>query len=97
MNNSFPASNRPGLVRAASQAVRPHVRVAGVVLKGSEADQQDHEGNDHRPDPISRDHGTRPRFIEKAATSQYSQNAAHTTAKTTSTALIAPQTATVPG
>src|SRR5581483_12046732 len=36
----------------------------------------------------SRDHGTRPLFIEKAATSQYSQNAAHPTAKTSSTALI---------
>src|SRR5579885_2542354 len=35
----------------------------------------------------SRDHGTRPRFIEKASTSQYSQNAAQPTAKTVSTAL----------
>lgn len=34
----------------------------------------------------SRDQGTRPRFIEKAATSQYTQNAAHPTAKTNSTA-----------
>src|SRR5579871_5452730 len=36
-----------------------------------------------------RDHGTRPLLIEKAATSQYSQNNAHPTAKTNSTALIA--------
>src|SRR5215471_2246639 len=36
----------------------------------------------------SRDHGTRPLFMEKAATSQYSQNTPHPTAKTTSTALI---------
>src|SRR5262245_10888931 len=36
----------------------------------------------------SRDHATRPLFTEKAATSQYSQNAAHPTAKTSSTALI---------
>ncbi len=36
--------------------------------------------------PSSRDHGTRPRFIEKAATSQYSQNAAHPAAKAISTA-----------
>ena len=42
----------------------------------------------------SRDHGTRPLFIEKAATSQYSQNAAHPTAKTSSTALIATHTST---
>ena len=37
--------------------------------------------------PKSRDHGTRPRFIRKAARSQYSQNAPHPMAKTTSTAL----------
>ena len=36
----------------------------------------------------SRDQGTRPLFTEKAATSQYSQKAAHPTAKTSSTALI---------
>ena len=36
----------------------------------------------------SRDHGTRPVFMEKAAASQYSQNAAQPTAKTSSTALI---------
>ena len=36
----------------------------------------------------SRDHGMRPLFIEKAATSQYSQNAAHPAAKMSSTALI---------
>ena len=47
--------------------------------------------------PSSRDHGTRPLFMEKAATSQYSQNAAHTTAKTSSTACIATQTATARG
>jgi hypothetical protein len=36
----------------------------------------------------SRDHGTRPLFVEKAATSQYSQNAAQPTAKTSSVALV---------
>jgi len=44
--------------------------------------------------PNSRDQGARPFFIEKAARSQYSQNAAHATAKTSSTALIATQRAT---
>ena len=38
----------------------------------------------------SRDHGTRPLFIEKAATTQYSQNAAHPTAKTSSTVVTRP-------
>ena len=36
----------------------------------------------------SRDHGTRPLFVEKAATSQYNQKAAQPTAKTSSTAPI---------
>jgi hypothetical protein len=36
----------------------------------------------------SRDHGTRPLVVENAATSQYSQNAAQPTAKTSSTARI---------
>jgi hypothetical protein len=44
--------------------------------------------------PSSRDHGTRPLFIEAAAASQYSQNAAHPTAKIHSTALIVTHTAT---
>ena len=47
-----------------------------------------------RPDTSSRDHGTRPLFIEKAATSQYSQNAAEPTAKTSSTDLISTHTPT---
>ena len=47
------------------------------------------------PMASSRDHGTRPLFIEDAAKSQYSQNAAHTRAKTSSTARIVAQTATV--
>src|SRR5262245_8942828 len=46
----------------------------------------------------SRDHATRPLFLfgEKAATSQYSQNAAHPTAKTSSTALIDAHGSTAP-
>jgi hypothetical protein len=39
--------------------------------------------------PSSRDQGTRPLFMENAAANQYSQNAAHTTAKTNSTAFTA--------
>jgi hypothetical protein len=45
----------------------------------------------------SRDQGTRPFFVEKAAVSQYSQNAAHPTAKTSSTALILTDTSTLTG
>jgi hypothetical protein len=44
----------------------------------------------------SRDHGMWPCFMERAATSQYSQKAAHPAAKTSSTARIVTQTATVP-
>ena len=48
--------------------------------------------NEHRPDPqLARPRRSRPRFIEKAATSQYSQNAAQPTAKTSSTARIVSQ------
>src|SRR5580704_94362 len=46
--------------------------------------------------PSSRDHGTRPLFIEKAATSQYSQNAAHPMARRSSTTPVITQTATAP-
>src|SRR5262249_4764312 len=50
----------------------------------SQADQEDHGDNDHCPDTQRPpDHDTRPLFTEKVATSQYSQNAAHPTAKTT--------------
>src|SRR5690348_3800483 len=45
----------------------------------------------------SRDHGTRPRFDEKAATTQYSQNAAQPAAKTSSTARIPTHRSTAPG
>ena len=38
--------------------------------------------------------GTRPLFMENAAESQYSQNVAHTTAKTISTERTLAQTAT---
>lgn len=39
----------------------------------------------------SRPPGTRPLFMEKAATSQYSQNAAQPMAKTDSTACMSPR------
>ena len=44
----------------------------------------------------SRDHGTLPRFMDNAATSQYNQKAAHPTAKAISTARTGCQSATGP-
>ena len=38
--------------------------------EGPQPDQEEDHDGDHRPDASSRDHGMRPRFMEKAATIQ---------------------------
>src|SRR5579862_6920015 len=63
------------------------IGVHGVVSECAQPDENDDENEDDEPDAAGRAHGTRPRFIENAAASQYSQNAAHPISKTSSTVL----------
>ena len=75
----------------------PEHRAPRLSSAGTKPTEPDHDDNDHRPDTQLAGPRHAAPLHEKAATSQYSQNAAHPMARTSSTTRIMTQTATVPG
>ena len=70
------ANPKPEAEEDEPETSAPWVSVEPVAAENSKADQDDHDDDDPALIRSSRDHGMRPLFMEKAATSQYSQNAA---------------------
>ncbi len=87
-----PTPKRTSLVPAHHRSV---LRPLPWKVSRADADQEDHDGGDDRRVPQLAGPRDAALFMEKAATSQYSQNVAHPVANTNSTARIVTQTATV--